>query len=108
MESKSQTPFSRRKFLRASAMFALGAAMPGCTTLESDSAEPIIDIHQHLDYSGRTDDVFLEHQRAMGIAKTILLPAGRPVNRASTHEGVSNGLQAKCAGNERCFQFAKA
>src|SRR5262249_6492396 len=37
---------------------------------------------------------------------TILLPAGRNTNSSSTHEGVSNGLQAKCAGNEACRQFA--
>jgi hypothetical protein len=71
-------------------------------------AEPIIDIHQHLGYTGRPDDVLLRHQRAMGITTTILLPAGRNVNMPSTHEGVSNGLQAQCLGNEACRQFAKA
>ena len=30
------------------------------------------------------------------------------MNAASTHDGVSNGLQAKCAGNEACYQLAKA
>jgi predicted TIM-barrel fold metal-dependent hydrolase len=30
------------------------------------------------------------------------------VNSASTHDGVSNGLQAKCLGNEACYQFARA
>jgi len=44
----------------------------------------------------------------MGVTTTILLPAGRSVNIASTHEGVSNGLQAKCLGNEACHQFVKA
>jgi len=44
----------------------------------------------------------------MGITTTILLPAGRAVNTASTHEGVSNGLQAQCLGNEACRQFARA
>ena len=44
----------------------------------------------------------------MGATKTILLPAGRPVNSAATHDGVSNGLQAKCLGNEACYQLAKA
>jgi predicted TIM-barrel fold metal-dependent hydrolase len=48
------------------------------------------------------------HQRAMGVTTTILLPAGRAVNTASTHEGVSNGLQAQCLGNEACRQFARA
>ena len=103
-----RSALSRRQFLGASTLFALGAAMPGCATLESAGGEPVIDIHQHLNYSGRSDDVFLAHQRAMGITKTILLPAGSPVISASTHNGVSNGLQAKCAGNEVCYQFAKA
>src|SRR5947207_1025698 len=97
---------SRREFLAASTALALGLAT-GCKTTGPASAEPIIDIHQHLGYSGRTDDVFLEHQRKMGITKTILLPAGRPVITASTHEGFSNGLQAKCLGNQECYHFAR-
>ena len=76
--------------------------------METSGPEPIIDIHQHVHYSGRPDDVLFSHQRAMGVTKTVLLPAGRPVNSASTHEGVSNGLQAKCFGNEDCYRIAKA
>lgn len=99
---------TRREFLAASTALALGAVVPACRTMEPQTGKhPIIDIHQHLNYSGRTDEVFLAHQRNMGITKTILLPAGREVNSASTHEGVSNGLQAKCAGNEACYLFAK-
>jgi predicted TIM-barrel fold metal-dependent hydrolase len=70
--------------------------------------EPIIDIHQHVGYLGRPDDALLAHQRAMGVTKTILLPAGRPISSASTHEGVSNGLEAKCLGNEACYHLAQA
>ena len=103
-----RSTLSRREFLAASALVALGVATEGCKTTGSEHKEPIIDIHQHLGYSGRADDVFLEHQRAMGATTTILLPAGRPVNSASTHEGVSNGLQGKCLGNEACYQFARA
>jgi len=97
--------------LAASALLALAGVVQGCKTTASETAEqgePIIDIHQHVGYSGRTDEVLFAHQQAMGISKTILLPAGRPVNSASTHEGVSNGLQAKCLGNEACYQIAKA
>jgi len=72
------------------------------------AAEPIIDIHQHAGYSGRTDEALIAHQRAMGATMTVLLPAGRPVITASTHEGVSNGLQAQCLGNEACFRLARA
>jgi len=84
-----------------------GAAVSGCKTWP-EAQERIIDIHQHMGYSGRTDDILADHQRNMGISKTVLLPAGRPLNSGSTHEGVSNGLEAKCLGNEACYRFAKA
>ncbi len=107
--SPRSSQLSRRDFLAASALLALAAAVPGCKTGEEGwGTEPIIDIHQHLGYSGRSDEVLLAHQRAMGVTKTILLPAGRPVNTASTHNGFSNGLQAQCLGNEPCYRFAKA
>ena len=98
---------SRRRFLAGSGLWIIAAAMPGCSSLSREE-EPIIDIHQHVGYSGRPNDVLLAHQRLLGVTKTILLPAGRPVRSASTHEGVSNGLQANCLGNEACYQFAKA
>jgi predicted TIM-barrel fold metal-dependent hydrolase len=44
----------------------------------------------------------------MGITRTILLPAGRKVITPSTHDGVSNGLEARCAGNEDCYLLARA
>jgi predicted TIM-barrel fold metal-dependent hydrolase len=97
---------TRRDFLTTSAFAAIGAALP--QVRPSVAAEPIIDIHQHLGYSGRPDDVLLRHQQVMGATTTILLPAGRPVNSASTHEGVSNGLQAEALGNEACRAFARA
>src|SRR6266478_7017910 len=98
---------SRREFLAHSSLLTLAAAASGCKSTERESDDAIIDIHQHVGYSGRPDDVLLAHQCAMGVAKTILLPAGRPVNSASTHEGISNGLQAKCLGNEACYRIAK-
>ena len=44
----------------------------------------------------------------MGISKTILLPAGRPMNSRATNHGTGNGLQAKALGNEACYRFATA
>jgi len=38
--------------------------------------QPIIDIHQHTSYSGRSDAERIAHQRDMGITVTVLLPAG--------------------------------
>src|SRR5436190_2873892 len=102
------TAISRRRFLTSTGLFALGAAA-GCQTAgNSVAAEPIIDIHQHLHYHDRPDDVMFAHQDAMGITRTILLPAGRSVVMPSTNEGVSNGLEAACAGNEDCYLLARA
>jgi hypothetical protein len=44
----------------------------------------------------------------MGVTRTILLPAGRPCTRPSTHNGTTNGLQSTCSGNAECAAFAKA
>ena len=109
----------RRDFLTRSALALLGATTRGdaaasTRSLRSDQAaqpasgEPIIDIHQHLGYSGRPDDVLLAHQRAIGATTTILLPAGRPATGPSTHGGLANGLQAEAQGNEACDRFARA
>ena len=92
---------SRRQFLVLSSAGLAGLAVPDATP------EPIIDIHQHMAYSGRSDQALLSHQRALGATTTILLPAGRSVNRPSTHNGVANGLQAQALGNEACYRFAR-
>jgi predicted TIM-barrel fold metal-dependent hydrolase len=111
-EVGNQTPdskrwlLSRREFLSSAGYLALATAAQGCKTAESGGSEPIIDIHQHLNYAGRPNEVLLAHQQAMGVTKTILLPAGRPVSSNATHNGESNGLQARCAGNAACQRFA--
>jgi hypothetical protein len=38
--------------------------------------ETIIDIHQHVGDSRKNTDALLQHQRVMGVTKTILLPRG--------------------------------
>jgi predicted TIM-barrel fold metal-dependent hydrolase len=99
---------SRRKFLVGTGCFLAGATIkPDQLELLGKVKESIIDIHQHTNYSGRTNEQLLAHQRAMGITLTILLPAGRPVNSASTHDGFANGLQAECGGNETVYQFSQ-
>ncbi|HEX4947183.1 MAG TPA: amidohydrolase family protein [Blastocatellia bacterium] len=82
---------SRRAFL-ATASAALVATVPNDTAAK----EPIIDIHQHTHYSGRSDADLLAHQRTMGVAKTVLLPAG------SLH-----GLEADAWGNDSCLALVK-
>ena len=98
----------RRDFLTGSALALLGATARGYGAQEQASAEPIIDIHQHLGYSGRTDAALVAHQRAIGATQTMLLPAGRVANGPSTHGGVANGLQAQARGNEENDQFVRA
>lgn len=97
----------RRDFLRAAGAGIVGAALER-RTVHAQAPEPIIDIHQHVGYTGRADDALIAHQRAMGATITVLLPAGRPIASPSTHDGVANGLQAQCLGNEACYQLARA
>ena len=100
---------TRRQVLGAAALLAaspvLGAPEPPPRTRPD---EPIIDIHQHTNYSGRSDEQLLRHQKAMGVSYTLLLPAGTPVIRPSTLNGKANGLQASCGGFDTCIAIAKA
>src|SRR5215813_3267325 len=61
------------------------------------AADPIIDLHQHTHYSGRSDADLIAHQRTMGIARTVLLPAGSKY-----------GLAADAWGNDSVVALAKA
>lgn len=98
----------RRGFLASSLSTCAGALLSPLKAAEQ-KPEPIIDIHQHTLYHGRTDEQLLDHQRAMGVTQTILLPAGSEVSRASTGFGRMNGLGgAKVGGNETARRFAAA
>lgn len=103
---------SRREFLAGTSILIIGASLKlkgiaGIPRIPAIEREPIIDIHQHIHYHERTDQQMLAHQRAMGITTSILLPSGRPVNSASTHGGVSNGLEAEAGGNAECIYLQK-
>lgn len=95
---------NRRSFLTAAISSA--AASVFSQTAET-AAEPIFDIHQHTHYHDRSDEHLIAHQQAMGVTRSILLPAGTPVDRTSTHKGKSNGLAARCYSNESCMKIAK-
>lgn len=99
---------SRRQFFATSAL-ALSVPPLGLLAAEpqSETLEPIIDIHQHTNYHDRTDEQMFAHQKAMGVTQTILLPSGRPVDMPSTHNGKSNGLAAKTHGNESVVAIHK-
>jgi predicted TIM-barrel fold metal-dependent hydrolase len=76
--------FSRRCFL----------GLAGAALAQAD--EPVIDVHQHTNYSGRTAEQLLAHQRAMGISKSVILPAGLRV-------GIGPGT-----GNDAAVEFVHA
>ncbi|GEP42736.1 amidohydrolase family protein [Brevifollis gellanilyticus] len=96
---------TRRSFL-TTAISSAAVSVFGQTTPET-AAEPIFDIHQHTHYHDRSDEHLIAHQQAMGVTRSILLPAGTPVDRESTHKGKSNGLAARCYSNESCMKIAK-
>lgn len=92
--------WNRRRFLTASAACVTGSAFG------SEKSE-ILDLHQHTAYHDREDAHLIAHQRAMGVSRTILLPAGTPMSRPSTHEGKSNGLAARCGTTEDSWRLAQ-
>ena len=97
----------RREFLVGS-LSAGAIALTGSTFPAEDAAEPIIDIHQHTNYRQRTSAELIAHQRAMGVTQTILLPAGRDVQRPSTADGKHNGLGGVGAGgNDTVLTMAR-
>lgn len=71
----------------------LGAA---CTSI-ARAADPVIDLHQHTHYAGRTDDDLIAHQKTMGVTLSVLLPAGSRY-----------GLAADCYGNDSVVALARA
>lgn len=77
---------TRREFL----------AVAGASAASAQTRETIIDIHQHTDYVGRSDEALIAHQATMGITKTVLLPAGSRY-----------GLEADASGNDRCFELVR-
>jgi predicted TIM-barrel fold metal-dependent hydrolase len=88
------TSSTRREFLFASTSLLAGFALPGLA--ESPAPEPVIDIHQHTHYAGRTDEHLIRHQRVMGVTTTVLLPAGR-----------FYGLDAQCGGNQTVVDLVR-
>jgi hypothetical protein len=99
---------SRRDFLATTATL-LGAALTrtGLAAAEKTSAptpaEPIIDIHQHIPYSGRTSEKMMAHQAAMGISFTILLPAG---SRFGLEAGVNPYPETQAFAEKHPDRFA--
>jgi predicted TIM-barrel fold metal-dependent hydrolase len=88
-------PCSRREFLAATCgLLATAALAPSVPAAEAP--EPVIDIHQHTNYAGRTNEQLIRHQQVMGVTTTVLLPAGR-----------FYGLDAKCGTNDTVVALAR-
>src|SRR3954447_8575926 len=83
---------ARRIFLGTPFLGTLGAAL-------ARAADPggVIDIHQHTNYSGRSDEQLVAHQKTMGITKSVLLPAGSKY-----------GLAASAGGNDTVVALTRA
>lgn len=98
----------RRRFLMMSCSTSVWAMSSLSHSADDAAAEPIIDIHQHTNYHKRNNAQLIDHQRAMGVTQTILLPAGRDVARPSTGGGKWNGLGGVFAGgNETVLSVAR-
>lgn len=88
---------NRREFLTVTSA-TCASAFCGCATLKPPpaTAEPVIDIHQHTHYHGRTDAELIAHQQTMGVTHTVLLPAGKYF-----------GLEVDAGGNETVVHLAR-
>jgi len=92
---------NRREFATA-AVCGLSGLTAACRPKED-----IIDIHQHLRYKGRSNADFISHQKAMGITRSVLLPAASEMKMFSTHLGRSNGLAAGVSTTQAAADLAE-
>ena len=89
----------RREFLTSVSAAVAGV---GCGSGPEPQGEPepsvglTVDFHQHTNYTGRSDDELVAHQRKMGVDLTVLLPAGSRY-----------GLAAEAFGNESVVALAE-
>lgn len=97
---------SRREFLRNSAVLLAAASLPrDLAAAGTGTPEPIIDVHQHVQYSGRADHVLVQHQRTLGVTTSILMPSG---DRGEGHPGGSGeheAVLALCRAHPGEFRF---
>jgi predicted TIM-barrel fold metal-dependent hydrolase len=108
---------TRRQWIVTTSAALLGASVEGnqASEVPKSAAKPqdskplqeIVDIHQHTNYHGRSDADLIGHQAAMGVTKTILLPAGSDALRPSTHNGKSFGLAARVLGNAAAYRLVQ-
>jgi uncharacterized protein len=86
MKSAAFTPLARRDFLRRSAALLAGGVWTARLRAGIPEKEPLIDMHQHVQYSGRSDEALVAHQRTLGVTTSVLMPSG---DRGAEHKGGS-------------------
>ena len=94
MSASLSSSFSRRAFLRASGLLIGAAAVTGRAAGAPAGREPLIDMHQHVQYSGRSDEALVAHQRTLGVTTSVLMPSG---DRGGEHKGGSGEHDAVVA-----------
>jgi predicted TIM-barrel fold metal-dependent hydrolase len=87
---------TRRRFIAATMLGLASSHLRAQPKRVEPPAHPVIDIHQHTSFRAREDADLLDHQERLGVAKTILLPAGR-----------MNGLAARASGNLHTFRLVQ-
>ena len=100
------SPLTRRRFITGTSAALIGSALSESARAAETKFE-IVDIHQHTNYHGRSDDGLIAHQKNMGVTKTILLPAGSDALGPSTHNGKSFGLAARVLGNNAAYKLVQ-
>ncbi len=88
--SKNRSGVTRRDFMAAAIS---GVAAP--LIFGADPGEPLLDLHQHTNYVGRTDEQLIAHQTSHGVTTTVLLPgAGWMLSEVGDNASCA-ALQAK-------------
>ena len=81
----ASSKLNRREFMGAMAAISAAAALTGAAP-----AERILDIHQHTDYDGRSNEQLVAHQAYHHVTTTVLLPGAGWMDREL-------GSNASCA-----------
>ena len=91
----------RREFLAAAGTLA---GLAGCS---QSAGTAIIDFHQHTHYLARSDADLVAHQRKLGVAKTVLLPAGSRYGLAAVRRLAPNPVAARKIFYENAARLLK-
>src|SRR5690242_1116500 len=71
-------------------------------------SSPVLDIHVHIDYSGRTNEQLLIHCDALGVKKGVLLPAEGSMRENPERSGNEACVKLMSAHPDRFVRFSSA